>query len=205
MRQGGQQCSEEQANHLAGLDVCEGHLSILPMERFSYHGLHFPPTIPLKWKGLTYDPGYCNKHWLPTSVCKHCSHFAGIGASRTIMAGVLKTIGVVGLRPNRHRHALLVSATALLPVKLVDLQEEQLSWAHMHMEHWLQEAVFWTGSVRSAQSLHLADLHSADFVLEAVTESFPGKAQILSELCRAESVFPNFQARCRDFRHRESH
>jgi len=34
--------SEEQANHLAGLDVCEGHLSILPMERLSYHGLHFP-------------------------------------------------------------------------------------------------------------------------------------------------------------------
>ena len=39
------------SKHLAGLDVCEGHLSILPMERLSYHGLHFP-NYPIEM-GLT--------------------------------------------------------------------------------------------------------------------------------------------------------
>lgn len=92
--------------------------------------------------------------------------------------------------------ALLVSATARLPVKLVDLHEEQLSRAHMHMERWLmrESSGFDAYEVlsRISVSLHLADLHSADFVLEAVTESFPVKAQILrdlSELCRSDSVF----------------
>lgn len=112
------------------------------------------------------------------------------------MAGVLKAIGVVGAGQIGTGMALLVSATARLPVKLVDLQEEQLSRAHMHMERWLQRQSSGLDPYevlsRISVSLHLADLHSADFVLEAVTESFPVKAQILrdlSELCRAESVF----------------
>ena len=113
------------------------------------------------------------------------------------MAGVLKTIGVVGAGQIGTGMALLVSATARLPVKLVDLQEEQLSRAHMHMERWLQRQSSsgldpYDVLSRISVSLHLADLHSADFVLEAVTESFPVKAQILrdlSELCRTESVF----------------
>lgn len=112
------------------------------------------------------------------------------------MASVLKAIGVVGAGQVGTGLALLASAVAKLPVKLVDLQEEKLSRAHMHMEGWLMRESAGLDPYevlsRISVSLSLADLHQVDFILEDVIESFPVKAKVLrdlSEICHSNTVF----------------